>query len=328
MIRNGLVVAALMSITFAAPSAAGQARTSATGGRGSFSTGRPEVTRGVDDGGVRTAGPVVRRVEPEVPSPQTVAVPQPATSPTTAAASSPTATSLRSAPATPASRERFRYPPSTRPSGSARGATQRAGDADPTSANRNQSGAARTAAPASSVVSRSSAARAEAGSVQASVRRSTRYDVPRPQGGAPRYVAPGWRSGSTSHVVVVPRVVHPTVLGFAPYRRYCYRPSIGIGIYYGVDAFYPFGDIDSQYYDPPSNAALGGVRITGAPRDAQVFVDGAYVGIVDDFDGTDQHLNLEPGVHRIEIHTRGAGAVAFEVTVQQGRTITLRASAY
>jgi hypothetical protein len=46
---------------------------------------------------------------------------------------------------------------------------------------------------------------------------------------------------------------------------------------------------------------------------------------VDDFDGPDQHMNLAPGQHRIEIHTPAAGAIAFDVTVQQGRTITLRA---
>lgn len=124
---------------------------------------------------------------------------------------------------------------------------------------------------------------------------------------------------------MVPRHVRPPVLGFAPYRRYCYRPSIGIGVYYGVDGFYPFGEIEPEYYDPPADATLGGVRITGAPREAQVFVDGAYVGLVDDFDGPDQHLNLEPGLHRIEIHTPAAGAIAFDVTVEQGRTITLRA---
>ena len=126
----------------------------------------------------------------------------------------------------------------------------------------------------------------------------------------------------------MPRSVHPRVLGFAPYRPYCYRPSIGIGVIYGVGGFYPFGEIAPEYYDPPPDAVLGGVRITDAPREAQVFVDGAYVGIVDDFDGPGQHLNLEAGPHRIEIHTPASGAIAFDVIVQQGRTITLRAGVY
>jgi hypothetical protein len=54
-----------------------------------------------------------------------------------------------------------------------------------------------------------------------------------------------------------------------------------------------------------------------------VFADGYYVGIVDDFDGVFQHLNLEAGPHRIEIRTPGyADAIEFEVMIQPGRTTT------
>ena len=49
----------------------------------------------------------------------------------------------------------------------------------------------------------------------------------------------------------------------------------------------------------------GGVRIQGAPRNAEVYVDGSYVGIVDDFDGAFQRLELEPGAHSIEIRAPG-----------------------
>ena len=83
-----------------------------------------------------------------------------------------------------------------------------------------------------------------------------------------------------------------------------------------------------SYYDPPPDAVLGGVRITDAPREAQVFVDGAYVGIVDDFDGAGQHLNLEPGLHRIEIHTPASGAIAFDVIIQQGRPTPCASAMY
>jgi hypothetical protein len=60
-----------------------------------------------------------------------------------------------------------------------------------------------------------------------------------------------------------------------------------------------------------------------------VFVDGYYVGIVDDFDGVFQHVNLEAGEHRIEVRAPGYDeAISFDVYVQPGRTITLRADAY
>ena len=91
---------------------------------------------------------------------------------------------------------------------------------------------------------------------------------------------------------------------------------------------YPFGTIPPAYYDPAPGAIYGGLRITDAPREAQVFADGSYVGIVDDFDGASEHLNLEPGQHRIEIHAPGLTPITFDVVVQAGRTITLRAEIY
>jgi hypothetical protein len=145
--------------------------------------------------------------------------------------------------------------------------------------------------------------------------------------GPPRYIAPG-RGWGHGYVVVTPRYVSPYVVGYGPWYPYYYRPSIGIGIYYGAYGLYPFGTVAPAYYDPAPGAVLGGVRITDAPRDAQVFADGNYVGIVDDFDGASQHLNLEPGQHRIEIHAPGLTPIAFDVVVQAGSTITLRAEIY
>jgi len=146
--------------------------------------------------------------------------------------------------------------------------------------------------------------------------------------GPPRYIAPGWHGYRNGYVVVSPRYVTPYVVGYAPWYPYYYRPSIGIGIYYGAYGLYPFGAVAPAYYDPAPGAVLGGVRITDAPRDAQVFADGNYVGIVDDFDGVSQHLNLEPGEHRIEIHAPGLTPISFDVVVQAGSTITLRAEIY
>ncbi len=54
-------------------------------------------------------------------------------------------------------------------------------------------------------------------------------------------------------------------------------------------------------------------------------MDGYYAGIVDDFDGTLQHLNLEPGAHKIEVRGQNAAPLAFDVNVLAGETITYRA---
>lgn len=113
-----------------------------------------------------------------------------------------------------------------------------------------------------------------------------------------------------------------------PWRPYHYRPRFGIGVYYGAGGVYDYGYTPSYFYNPLPGHSYGGVRITQAPRDAQVFVDGYYVGIVDDFDGVFQHVNLEPGQHRIEVRVAEFEPISFDVYVQPGRTITLRADDY
>jgi hypothetical protein len=154
-----------------------------------------------------------------------------------------------------------------------------------------------------------------------------RYDVPRR--GAGRAYYPYYSNrGYGSRTIIVPRIVRPTVVRVVPYRPYRYRPSIGIGIYYGSGGSYPYGYTPRGYYDPIPGRPYGGLRITGASRDAQVFADGYYVGIVDDFDGIFQHVNLEAGPHRIEIVEPGYEGIEFDVMVQPGRTTTFRADRY
>jgi hypothetical protein len=118
------------------------------------------------------------------------------------------------------------------------------------------------------------------------------------------------------------------IVTVVPWRPYRYRPRYSIGVYYGAGGVYNYGYTPSYYYDPLPNGVYGGVRITNAPHEAQVFADGYYVGIVDDFDGIFQHVNLEAGEHRIEVRTPGYEPISFDVYVQAGRTITLRADAY
>jgi len=139
-----------------------------------------------------------------------------------------------------------------------------------------------------------------------------RYEVRRPD---------GRRFGSA-------RIIRPTIIQVVPYRPYRYRPSWSIGVYYGAGGSYPYGYTPRSYYDPIPGRYYGGLRITGAPRDARVFADGYYVGIVDDFDGIFQHMNLEAGPHHIEVEAYGFEPIAFDVDVRPGQTITFRADLY
>ncbi|MGB7218863.1 MAG: hypothetical protein WBD07_08645 [Vicinamibacterales bacterium] len=143
--------------------------------------------------------------------------------------------------------------------------------------------------------------------------------VPRP--------APGPRPG--------PIAVAPRPGGFAPYRPYYgyrpyYRPGPSVGFYAGYPfGYYPYGYYgyapSAAYVVPVPAPAYGGLRIQGAPPDAQVFADGYYVGTVDDFDGAYQRLNLPAGPHRIEIRVSGSAPIEFDVRTEPGQTITYRA---
>ena len=112
--------------------------------------------------------------------------------------------------------------------------------------------------------------------------------------------------------------------------RQNYRPGWSLNLYFGRPYGYGtrgyYGNGNYGYYDIPRGFAYGSLRIVDAPRDAQVFVDGYYAGIVDDYDGVFEHLNLEPGTHRIEIEVYpGEQPLEFDVAVAPGQTVTYHA---
>ncbi len=114
------------------------------------------------------------------------------------------------------------------------------------------------------------------------------------------------------------------------YRPYGYRPGWSVNLYFGAPRVYEhraYGAVPPGYgyYAIPSGLAYGSLRIVDAPRDAKVFVDGYYAGVVDDYDGVFQHLNLEVGSHHIEIEADGYPLIEFDVRIQPGQSITYRA---
>ena len=143
----------------------------------------------------------------------------------------------------------------------------------------------------------------------------------------------------------VPRVVRPQVTRIVPYRyvapRYSYRygyrgypapygfyggyyPSY-YGSYYGGYGYPGYRYAPHSYFVPVPGRPYGGVRIDLPQRHAEVFVDGYFVGTVDDFDGVFQQVNFEPGPHRIEVRAPGYEPISFEVNVRPGETVTYRA---
>jgi hypothetical protein len=66
------------------------------------------------------------------------------------------------------------------------------------------------------------------------------------------------------------------------------------------------------------------VRVIASPKDAAVYVDGFYAGIVDDFDGLFQPLPLLPGGHTIALYLDGYRTVNKSVYLTPGSTLKLR----
>ena len=96
--------------------------------------------------------------------------------------------------------------------------------------------------------------------------------------------------------------------------------GLGIGDYYG--GYYDPGYGGSYQGYSSGGAYEGRLRLKVKPKEAEVFVDGYFAGIVDDFDGVFQRLHIETGPHRIELRADGYEPLSFEVNIQPGRTLT------
>lgn len=137
----------------------------------------------------------------------------------------------------------------------------------------------------------------------------------------------------------------PYYFGYG-YRYSSYwMPGYGYGLgYFGYDPFL-FGG----YYDPSDYGYgqgygsgygqgygsgggysagryrdVGALRLKVKPTNAEVHIDGYYVGVVDSFDGMFQRLGVEAGSHRVEVYAEGFETVQFDVMVTPGETITYK----
>jgi hypothetical protein len=92
-----------------------------------------------------------------------------------------------------------------------------------------------------------------------------------------------------------------------------------------VPWYYPYGYYPPYWYPYPFES-YGSVRLEIDQKTANVFADGFYVGVVDDFDGVFQHLNLKVGAHRLEIAAVGYETLTLDVNIAAGKTITYKQS--
>ena len=114
-----------------------------------------------------------------------------------------------------------------------------------------------------------------------------------------------------------------------------YGHHYGHGYHYGYPYGYGHGHYGHGYgYGPGSygygayRSNYGHVRIEMGPKElrdeAQVYVNEAHVGVVDDFDGFFQRLRLAPGEYEIEVRLDGYRTLQARVLVRPRSTYKIR----
>lgn len=94
-----------------------------------------------------------------------------------------------------------------------------------------------------------------------------------------------------------------------------YGGYLGYGGYYGgyYDPWY--GGDPTYQQQSYGDRDEGSLRLKIKPREAEVYVDGYFVGVVDDFDGVFQRLHIESGPHRVEVRAPGYEPLIFDVRI-------------
>jgi hypothetical protein len=127
-------------------------------------------------------------------------------------------------------------------------------------------------------------------------------------------------SATTSEAQVRGHVyVRPTVVVGGFYSPY-YDPFFFADPWYGGYQ-YPIAPYGYGYRYAEPDAA---VRLDVKPKEAEVFVDGYYAGVVDDFNGTFQRLYVSPGDHEIELWLDGYRTVKQKVYLTRDNTFKIK----
>jgi hypothetical protein len=131
--------------------------------------------------------------------------------------------------------------------------------------------------------------------------------------------------------VYSPRFFRPhfTDVGFGfGYRRFRFGYGFGPAYFYDFDYFggmYPSPYADMVAPEDQEPLESGSVRLQVEPATAQIFVDGEYVGTVDDFQSRNSFV-VEAGVHRVEFRATGYDPLVVHMRIAPGGRITYRAA--
>jgi hypothetical protein len=122
--------------------------------------------------------------------------------------------------------------------------------------------------------------------------------------------------------------------GYYPWYGYYggYYPSFYFGVgswgwpyYYGAWPYAAYGYYGSSF-DDGYGAGSGGssLKVDVKPKSAEVYVDGHFAGIVDQFDGMFDSLPVEAGEHEITIYQEGFRSIRQRLYLSPGSTYRIK----
>jgi len=151
------------------------------------------------------------------------------------------------------------------------------------------------------------------------------YGYPYPAAAYPAYPYPAYPPGAYP-----PPAVYPPAPYYPPSSTYPQSPYPPSATYpqspYPPSATYPQSPYPPSQYPQGAvtaqpNQGTGGMSFEITPGDAQVYVDGQYVGTVNQFTPTSQPLGLTPGRHHVQISAPGYRTMEFDVNILAGEVL-------
>jgi hypothetical protein len=154
-------------------------------------------------------------------------------------------------------------------------------------------------------------------------------NAPAPRDPLPRFTIPP-RGGALQPIgLPLPPAGLPPPSQPAPLRRHGWR-----------GAYYPYWPTAFFYAPPvylepapapepaapPMPEAPGKLFLDIQPGDAQIFADGYYVGVAEDFGVQTGGGLIPPGVHRLDVSAPGYEPAAIDLKITSGQTLTYKAS--
>ncbi len=106
--------------------------------------------------------------------------------------------------------------------------------------------------------------------------------------------------------------------------------------YYGHHGYYAHNGYYGHHYYPRSygyaghpqrgvaSVHLGALDLNVKPKNTQVYLNGKYIGVTDNFDGVPRALWLKEGTYEIIFYLDGYATVVREFTIQPGAVIDVK----